>query len=276
MLSAGDISQARYRAALASPLGLHPARTQGSAAGTYLADFITSQLVSQYGANRVREGGLKVYTTLDSKKQAEATQSILGTLDSKGDPAGSIVSIDPIPGTSARWQPRRPASRCHSTSPPTLNGRRARRSRFHSRRSGDPRDQPVRDAVPFGAVHRADNWHVATYEHTYSGRIPISQATLLSDNAVYARLTLDLGPKPIAVLAKSMGVQSPLKAVPSIALGVNAISPLTSQADTQRSPRAGSSSSRRSSPRWSSPTATPRRRRSRAATECSTRRSRPS
>src|SRR5580765_4513730 len=68
MLTAGDISQSRYRAALASPLGLHPSRTQGSAAGTYLADFITSQLVAQYGAGRVREGGLRVYTTLAQTK----------------------------------------------------------------------------------------------------------------------------------------------------------------------------------------------------------------
>src|SRR5579862_711741 len=64
MLTAGDISQSRYRAALASPLGLHPARTQGSFAGTYLAGYITSQLVDEYGAARVRAGGLKVYTTL--------------------------------------------------------------------------------------------------------------------------------------------------------------------------------------------------------------------
>src|SRR5207247_1999533 len=98
MLNAGDVSQQRYRAALASPLGLHPAQAQGSSAGTYLADFITARLVAEYGAGRVREGGLHVYTTLDSKKQAEATDAILGTLDSNGDPAGSIVSIDPSTG----------------------------------------------------------------------------------------------------------------------------------------------------------------------------------
>ena len=58
------------------------------------------------------------------------------------------------------------------------------------------------------------------------GRIPISQATIESDNTVYARLTLDLGPQSIADLATSMGIQSKLKAVPSIVLGVNAVSPL--------------------------------------------------
>ena len=71
-----------------------------------------------------------------------------------------------------------------------------------------------------------DNWHVHTFENTYSGRIPLTQATLLSDNTVYARLTLDLGPKPIAELAHRMGIQSNLKPVPSIVLGVNAVSPL--------------------------------------------------
>jgi penicillin-binding protein 1A len=71
-----------------------------------------------------------------------------------------------------------------------------------------------------------DNWHVHTFENTYSGRIPLTQATILSDNTVYARLTLDLGPKPIAGLAHRMGIQSNLKPVPSIVLGVNAVSPL--------------------------------------------------
>ena len=71
-----------------------------------------------------------------------------------------------------------------------------------------------------------DNWHVHTFENTYSGRIPLTQATLLSDNTVFARLTLDLGPKPIAGLAHQMGIQTKLKPVPSIVLGVNAVSPL--------------------------------------------------
>jgi penicillin-binding protein 1A len=71
-----------------------------------------------------------------------------------------------------------------------------------------------------------DNWRVHTFENTYSGRIPLTQATLESDNTVYARLTLDLGPQPIAGLAHRMGIQSRLKPVPSIVLGVNAVSPL--------------------------------------------------
>ena len=227
MLSAGDISETRYRAAVSAPLGLHPSRAQGSSAGTYLADFITSQLISEYGASRVRQGGLRVYTTLDSKKQAAATQAVLGTLNRRGDPAGSVVSIDPGTGdirAMAVAQTGRQVSFDIAAD--------AQRQAGSTFKMFVLTEAVIRKINPYATDYLSapfigpNNWHVATYEHTYSGRIPISQATLLSDNTVYARLTLDLGPQPIADLATSMGVQSTLQAVPSIGLGVNGISPL--------------------------------------------------
>ena len=227
MLTAGDISPAQYRAALASPLGLHPAQTQGASAGTYLAGFITSQLVAEYGAGRVREGGLHVYTTLNSRKQAEATQAVLGTLDRKGDPAGSIVSIEPGTGDVRAMAVAQTGQQLSFDI--AADAQRQAGSTF---KLFVLTEAVTRGINPFATQYLSapfvgpNNWHVATYEHTYAGRIPISQATLLSDNTVYARLTLDLGPKSIADLATSMGVQSQLKAVPSIGLGVNGVSPL--------------------------------------------------
>src|SRR5262249_4249752 len=71
-----------------------------------------------------------------------------------------------------------------------------------------------------------DGTRVQTFEHTYAGRIPLTQATLLSDNTVFARLTLDVGPKAVAELAHQMGIQSHREPVPSVGLGANAVSPL--------------------------------------------------
>jgi penicillin-binding protein 1A len=227
MLHAGDISEGRYRQALRSPLGVHPGKAPALGGGTYLADFITSQLVDDFGAARVRQGGLRIYTTLDSKMQTEATRAILGTLDRKGDPAGSVVSIDPATGqirAMAIAQNKKPISFDIAA-----DGQRQAGSTFKAfvltqavRRGINPWSTKYLSA-PF--LER-DNTRIQTYEHTYSGRIPITQATLLSDNTVFARLTLDLGPKPIADLAHSMGVQSRLKPVPTVGLGVNAVSPL--------------------------------------------------
>jgi penicillin-binding protein 1A len=56
--------------------------------------------------------------------------------------------------------------------------------------------------------------------------VPISTATLSSDNTVYARLTLDVGPEKVVRTARKMGIKTELLPVPSIALGTNAVSPL--------------------------------------------------
>jgi penicillin-binding protein 1A len=227
MRDAGDISAARYRQAVRSPLGLHPQRVRGLAGETYLTDYITNQLVNEFGAERVRRGGLRIYTTLDAKMQNEATRSILGTLDRKNDPAGSIVSIDPKTGEIRAMAIAQTGKRISFDLP--VNGRRQAGSTFKMfvlTRAVEREINPYSTQYLSAPFLGPDDWHVQTFEHTYSGRIPLTQATLLSDNTVYARLTLDVGPKPVAELAHRMGIQSKLKAVPSIVLGVNAVSPL--------------------------------------------------
>jgi penicillin-binding protein 1A len=227
MLKNGDISPRRYRQAVKSPLGIHPSKAPALKGSTYLSDFVTSELVDEFGASRVRQGGLKIYTTLDGKMQTEATRAILGTLDRKGDPAGSVVSIDPKTGqirAMAIAQNDKPISFDIAA-----DGQRQAGSTFKTfvlTQAVNRKINPWSTQYLSAPFTGPNNWHVQTFEHTYSGRIPITQATLLSDNTVYARMTLDLGPKPIADLAASMGIQSHLKPVDSIGLGANGISPL--------------------------------------------------
>ena len=155
--------------------------------------------MSQYGAERVRRGGLKIYTTLDAKAQTQATHAILGTLDRKGDPAGSVVSIDPATGEIRAMALAQTGEHLAFDLP--VDGRRQAGSTFKMFVLTDAVERQINPyttqylSAPFVG---ADNWHVHTFENAYSGRIPLTQATLLSDNTVFARLTLDLGPKPIA------------------------------------------------------------------------------
>jgi penicillin-binding protein 1A len=227
MLDNGDITHSQYRQAVASPLGLRPGKAPLPAGETYLADFITSQLVGEYGAERVRRGGLKITTTLDAKMQTQATRSILGTLDRKKDPAGSIVSIDPSSGQIRAMAVAETGAPISFDIP--ADGRRQAGSTFKMFVLADAVRHGINPwttkylSAPFTGPN---NWNVQTYEHTYSGRIPLTQATLLSDNTVYARLTLDVGPGSVAALARGMGIQSKLQPVPSVGLGANPVSPL--------------------------------------------------
>ena len=275
MVQAGDISRGRYRQAVPSPLGLHPRAAPGLGGQTYLTDFITSQLVSQYGAERVRRGGLRIYTTLNAKMQTEASRAILGTLDRKGDPAGSVVSIDPKTGEIRAMALAQTGKHIAYDLP--VDGQRQAGSTFKMfvltqavQREINPYSTQYLSAPFVGP----DNWHVHTFENTYSGRIPLTQATLLSDNTVYARLTLDLGPKPVAELAHRMGIQSHLKAVPSIVLGVNAVSPLDLASAYATLADGGVAHDPTILTRWSSPAARPSGRRSRRGSRSSIPRSR--
>ena len=61
-------------------------------------DYVRDQLIKQYGLRTVEKGGLKVYTTIDLKRQQQARQAILANEGQPGDPAAALVSIDPTNG----------------------------------------------------------------------------------------------------------------------------------------------------------------------------------
>jgi penicillin-binding protein 1A len=72
----------------------------------------------------------------------------------------------------------------------------------------------------------SEPWDVSTYSHSYLGAVNITQATLASDNTVYARLTLDVGPENVVRTARAMGIKTKLEPVASIGLGSNSVSVL--------------------------------------------------
>jgi membrane peptidoglycan carboxypeptidase len=69
-------------------------------------------------------------------------------------------------------------------------------------------------------------WAVANYEGSYLGPIDLTEATIHSDNTVYAQLTAQVGPRNVANTAHRLGVTRPLDDYFAIGLGVEAVSPL--------------------------------------------------
>ena len=64
-----------------------------------------------------------------------------------------------------------------------------------------------------------------------AARRSIASAHAASDNTVYARLTLDVGPENVGAMARKLGIRSPLTSregayVPSLGLGSVDVSPL--------------------------------------------------
>ena len=229
-----DITYDQLQVALADrSLHLKPGRLYTKIREPYFFSFVRDQLIAKYGVQTVQSGGLRVYTTINPAFQRAAHDAITQTLNEKNDPAAALVSINPANGAIRAMTSVYPG-RVKNQFNLVAQARRQAGSTFKSFVLAAAVNQGINPATstyvsaPF--TYQPDPaipaWDVSTYSHTYSGPITIQQATLQSDNTVYAQLTLDVGPENVAAMARELGVQSPLQPVPSIGLGANAVSPL--------------------------------------------------
>lgn len=107
MLRYGHITQAEAQKAKAEKLALvkgHPGGRKANPDG-YFYDYVIQEVIEKFGADAVYKGGLKIYTTLDSKMQQDAVEAIRFLPDIfKNDPDHLIqpqvglVAIDPQTG----------------------------------------------------------------------------------------------------------------------------------------------------------------------------------
>jgi len=241
LLTNQDITLAQYQsAARSNSLGLHPGRIYTSIKQPYFFSYVIDELERQYGANTVREGGLKVYTTIDPRLQRLANKAIRDVLPNRTDPASAIVSVEP--GTGAIRAMTAVVRNAGNQFNLAAQSARQAGSTFKTfvlasaiEQGADP-DSTYYTSAPFTCVNgpwcyadyvNGKPWSVHTYDNSYLGSTSVTRATLSSDNTVFAQLTLDVGPRYVWQMAHRLGVHlSPDKPVASIGLGSLAVSPL--------------------------------------------------
>ena len=229
LLRSGDITQAQYAAAVHDrSLHLRPSSAYASTE-PYFVQYVENLLEQEYGAATVRAGGLRIYTTIEPRLQRAATGALSQELYARHDPSGTIVSIDPASGAIRAMVGVSPSSSAGDFNLATSAERQA--------------GSTFKPIVLAAAVARGMNpwatrylsapfyyaplqWSVRTYDGTYDGPETVAAATIRSDNTVYARLALDVGPSAIVAMAKKLGVQTELQPTPSLALGTDAVTPL--------------------------------------------------
>ena len=211
----------------------HPPNYNKSLAD-YFVDYVTKELTKRYGSATVFDGGLKVITSIDVKWQQAAIDIIKSTtapLDFGFKPSAALVAIDPANGYirtmvggldykkqkfNLAYQAKRQAG---SSMKPFVLATAVEQgmnpdTTYYSSKS------PI--IIPMGAY--AAPWVVNG--DGPGGPESVSAATTISDNVVFAQLSVDVGPENTVETAHRMGVTSPLDAVPSITLGTSGVTPL--------------------------------------------------
>ena len=238
MLVTNEITANQYYTSVANAdLGLKPGRLYKDIRQPYFFSYVHDELARQYGEARVRSGGLRVYTTIDPRLQRAARKAIKETLYDASDPAAAVVAINPANGAIRAMEAVYPG-RVRNQYNLIAQAHRQAGSTFKTFVLATAVEQGMNPAstsylsAPFH--YQPDPytaaWDVTTYDHSYLGGISVEQATLRSDNTVYARLTLDVGPENVGHMAEKLGVRTPLTVgggyVPAMGLGAIAVTPL--------------------------------------------------
>jgi penicillin-binding protein 1A len=224
MVKLGYVDPTRARAAMASGLQVNLSDGYFRHRQPYFFDYVENKLITEYGVNTVRRGGLAVHTTIDPDLQRIGLEAIRAALPYSTDPASALVSIDPRDGairamvSSSRYG--------QSQFNLAAQGHRQPGSTFKAfvlttaiKQGIDPYSTYYTSKPLYLDLPHWGHWEVHTADEGYGGTMNLQQATVASDNTVFAQLDLDVGPKAVAETAKSMGITSPLDGIPAEGIG---------------------------------------------------------
>jgi penicillin-binding protein 1A len=218
------ISAGRATEGKRSGLQLKPSDTYFERRQPYFFDYVEEKLIEEYGVNTVRKGGLRVYTTIDQRLQEVGLEAIRSALPYPEDPASALVSIDPETGhieamvNSSNYE--------DSKFNLAAQGHRQPGSTFKTfvlttaiKQGIDPYSTYYTSKPLSLDLPQWGHWEVHTADEGYQGTINLQQATVASDNTVFAQLDLDVGPANVAETAKSLGIESELDGIPAEGIG---------------------------------------------------------
>ncbi|MDY6795388.1 MAG: PBP1A family penicillin-binding protein [Actinomycetota bacterium] len=212
----------------------------------YFVEYIKQYLYNAFAADQelrakfgdlspddiIFRGGLRVYTTIDLQLQEYAEDAIANTLDREGDPAASLVAVDPNNGHIKAMVGGKDYSELQYNI--AAQGGRQPGSAFKvfvltTAISNGISPYKTYDSSPT-TLQFADGtkWKVTNYSGSGYGTITVYSATVRSVNVIFARLIRDVGAQGVAQMAKAMGITTPIDPYPSIALGAltNGVNPL--------------------------------------------------
>ena len=227
----GIISKPVYRKALAEKIELAPTAGSGSDAAYFLST-LKDQLEGRYDMSALMSGGWRIFTTLDPVLESYAMQSVRTLRGNKAGPAnhpeGALVALDARTGAILSW----------------VGGTDFRTSSFD--RAIYAVRQPGSAFKPFVALSALQNhsatlatpldnspitlhegtwyWRPQNYTRTSGGKVSMADALVHSLNIPMVRLAMMVGIPRVIETAQQAGITSPLRSVPSLALGTSEVS----------------------------------------------------
>ena len=240
MVASGVITAVEADQAKAQPVRLKSTLGRDDPHGAWFKEEVRRQLIARFGLDRVYQGGLKVYTTVDMAMQQAAELLVEDALievenrRASGRKKGELVDDTPLEGALVALDPQTGHVRA------LVGGRSFESSQFN--RAIQAKRQPGSAFKPFvfaaaleqgwspsSVIDRLDQpiqtlqgaW-MPEDEHATSPMMTLRTALRTSSNRAAVRLLEEIGIPPTVEYAKRLGVGL-VPSVPSLALGTGEV-----------------------------------------------------
>ncbi|NHC37186.1 transglycosylase domain-containing protein [Scytonema millei] len=235
MRSLGWITAEEDEKARETKITLGKVRSFQRSSMPFVTNTAAQELEREYGLEAVQKGGLRVQTTVDSRMQQLAEETVAKwhkTIRSQGVRADqmALVSVDPrtqfikalVGGvdyqksefnraTQARRQPG-------SSFKPFVYYTAFASGKFTP--NSVINDTPVSYRIPGGI------WTPKNYDDSFNGPMPVRRSLEVSRNIPAVKLGSAVGLNKVVETCRILGINSPMEPVPSLPLGAIGVTPL--------------------------------------------------
>ncbi|RIE01649.1 transglycosylase domain-containing protein [Cohnella faecalis] len=234
MKDTGVISSATADEASHTAVSVRPLPEEPEGTAPYFADYVLKIAESKLGIDErlLHDGGLVIRTTLDADMQRKAEEAIRDGLPPKSELQGALIAIDPrngyikamVGGRSYRGNQYNRVFA--STRQPGSSFKPIVYAAALERRIVTPATRFRSEPTIFYYDNDRKIYQPSNYADRYfRTEIGMRQAIAASDNIFAVNTIMQTGAESVIAMARRLGIGSPLKAVPSLALGTFPISP---------------------------------------------------
>ncbi len=192
----------------------------------YFSDYVVKEMQKLgFTETDIIHGGYKVVTTLDSKAQEAANESILRNMKAWGltnkSQQAAVFSFSPIDGRILVY----------------AGGKNYGETQYDRVQSIRPPGSAFKPIVYAAALEKGispndliedspitiGSWSPHNYNHKYRGKLPVYKALMVSSNVCAARMIQEVGIRTVIQLARVLGISTPLEYDYTISLGSNGV-----------------------------------------------------
>lgn len=231
------ITRALAKKAATEKVRVQPRVAKGYNEAPYVVEQVRMSVEEKYGKEKLYKGGLKIYTTINTRMQQAAQRVVLKGLEEfearegkgRSQVQGALVALDPRSGYILALVGGRDFSSSQFNR--AIQARRQAGSAFKPivyaaalDKGFTPATVIVDEPISYIDVPGKEPWEPQNFDREFWGPITFRKALTFSRNVVTVKITQNIGVDYLIEYAKNLGIKSKLEPNLSLALGAANVS----------------------------------------------------